>query len=429
MNGYGLLEKRVAKALDAAPGIRRLVKNVYQRLNYMRHFEADFQYELYAPAKLLTPYRWAGAEETPGPLFFGYYDKPPWSRDMEYLAFHRMNGADAADIAVFCKRTGEVGTVARSRVFNVQQGSMLQWLPGNRLIFNDIDANRLVSRIVSLDGEQTVLPWPVQTVHPGGTRALTLNYKRLDRLRPEYGYPLPVTNYAPDLPDREDGIWALDLERQASGLIITIERLRGLEPRPEMEGSEHKVNHIMYSPSGSRFVFMHRWIGPQGKFSRLYVCGAQGDGLKLLLDDRMVSHYQWRDDDHLLAWARTAADGDRYYEINVATGKYTIVGKGELDRLGDGHPSYSPDRRWIVTDTYPDKARQRHLLLYDRMTGRSIPVGRFFSPWKYDGPCRCDLHPRWSPDGNWLSVDSAHDGVRKTYLIDVSGVVRGGEND
>src|SRR5690606_16604479 len=98
----------------------------------------------------------------------------------------------------------------------------------------------------------------------------------------------------------------------------------------------------MYSPSGARYVFMHRWIGPQGKFSRLYAGTTDGRQPKLLLDDRMVSHYQWRDDEHLLAWARTAANGDRYYEINVVTGKLAIIGKDELDRFGDGHPSYSP---------------------------------------------------------------------------------------
>jgi Tol biopolymer transport system component len=36
---------------------------------------------------------------------------------------------------------------------------------------------------------------------------------------------------------------------------------------------------------------------------------------------------------------------------------------------------------------------------------------------------RCDLHPRWSPDGRWLSVDSAHTGVRRSYLVDVAALL------
>lgn len=430
MSGYGLLEKRLARALDAAPGIRNIVKSVYQRVNYIRHHQADFQYELNGPFAIQTPDEWAGVAGGPSgadTVYFGYYDKSPWSRNMRYMAYHRLRRDGEAEICAVDKQAGTMKVLAATQAYNHQQGSMTQWLPDDRLIFNTLDGRELVSCIVTTDGEKEIVPWPIQTVHPDGREALTLNYKRIDRLRAEYGYPMPVSNYGPHMPDSADGIWRIDLAAKRSDLLLSIEQLRRMQPRPEMERSEHKVNHIMYSPSGARYVFMHRWIGAQGKFSRLYAGTTDGKEPKLLLDDRMVSHYQWRDDEHLLAWARTAADGDRYYAINVMTGKLAIIGKDELDRFGDGHPSYSPDKRWIVTDTYPDKARQRHLMLYDTAEHKLVKVGRFFSPWKFDGAVRCDLHPRWSPDGRWLSIDSAHDGTRKTYCIDVSAVTRGGE--
>jgi Tol biopolymer transport system component len=125
-----------------------------------------------------------------------------------------------------------------------------------------------------------------------------------------------------------------------------------------------------------------------------------------------------------LVWGRTEEQGDHYYLINVDDGAWTIVGESVLDKYGDGHPSYSPDRRWIVTDTYPDKARQRHLLLFNTETEELIELGRFFAPWAFDGPERCDLHPRWSPDGRHISIDSAHEGVRKSYILDVDEIVQ-----
>ena len=44
----------------------------------------------------------------------------------------------------------------------------------------------------------------------------------------------------------------------------------------------------------------------------------------------------------------------------------------------------------------------RHLLLCRPDADVVIDVGAFFSPWRYDGSVRCDLHPRWSPDGRWV---------------------------
>jgi len=195
------------------------------------------------------------------------------------------------------------------------------------------------------------------------------------------------------------------------------------EPREEMESANHKVNHIMYSKSGGKFVFMHRWIGEKGKFSRLYVANEDGSKLRLLLDDRMISHYQWKNDELLIVWGRTKDKGDKYYLINVETGVINVVGDNILDKNGDGHPSFANKSPWIVTDTYPDKSRIRSLILFNYDNNKIVEIGSFFAPWSYDGEQRCDLHPRWSPDDRFISVDSAHEGIRKNYIIDISKIV------
>jgi hypothetical protein len=45
------------------------------------------------------------------------------------------------------------------------------------------------------------------------------------------------------------------------------------------------------------------------------------------------------------------------------------------------------------------------------------------SPPALDNEIRCDLHPRWHPTKPLVCVDSAHDGTRQMYKIDVSEVV------
>ena len=85
-----------------------------------------------------------------------------------------------------------------------------------------------------------------------------------------------------------------------------------------------------------------------------------------------------------------------------------------------------PGNEWIVNDTYPDANGNRSVFLYHVATGKIAPVGQFHSPPEYKGEWRCDLHPRHSPDGNFLVIDSPHTGEgRQMHLIDIRGLIKG----
>jgi hypothetical protein len=90
----------------------------------------------------------------------------------------------------------------------------------------------------------------------------------------------------------------------------------------------------------------------------------------------------------------------------------------------DGHCTYLPGNRWILCDTYPDKQRFQHPYLYEVATATQHPLGHFLSPPAYTGEWRCDNHPRFSPDGRKVVIDSPHGGQgRQLYLIDIGGIV------
>jgi hypothetical protein len=114
---------------------------------------------------------------------------------------------------------------------------------------------------------------------------------------------------------------------------------------------------------------------------------------------------------------------DTFYLIDDPSGEGQVLGADVLVR--DGHCSYSPDRKWILNDTYPDKDGLQTLMLYRVADGRRIDIGRFFQPAPLRGkPYRCDLHPRWNRDGTQVCIDSSHDLPRQVYVIDVSGIVK-----
>jgi hypothetical protein len=158
----------------------------------------------------------------------------------------------------------------------------------------------------------------------------------------------------------------------------------------------------------------------------------------LLADDGMTSHFDWKDNSRILAWARRrwsidwknrshffkllrGQGNDFYFLFEDQTSQAEIVGKGIL--ISDGHCSYSPDRTWILTDTYPDRDSMRTLILYHEKDRRRVDIGRFHSLRGLKSEIRCDLHPRWSRNGRMVNIDSTHTGSRQMYVIDVKSIV------
>ena len=93
----------------------------------------------------------------------------------------------------------------------------------------------------------------------------------------------------------------------------------------------------------------------------------------------------------------------------------------------DGHVSVLPGERWILNDSYPSgqefEKRVQPLYLYDREEDHRIELELCHSPVRYQGEFRCDLHPRSSPDGRFVTIDSTHDGRgRQVYLLDIEGI-------
>ena len=360
-------------------------------------------------------------------IFFGYYDKSPWSTQGKFYLIHQR--LEDGSIGLLCidieaERRKMIG---KTVTWNYQQGAMLQWVPGSvsrRVIFNSANGNLLGSYIYDIDsGEKQFIKYPIQAMHQSGRKALSINYCRLRIVNNEYGYENNFKNFYHNLADDEDGLWEYSLGGESSTLLITISELIKYKYRSSMKNALHCINHVMYSPTGDKFIFIHRWVTSDHKrYSRLFQYVPSKEELKLLLDDDFVSHYCWLDDETIFTYSGTKEFGEQYYYINSENGEVIPHLNSDINSFGDGHPGISPDKEWIITDTYPDDARIRTLLLLNRNDGQVYQVGRFYSPVSFEDEKRCDLHPRWHPSEPKVSIDSAHSDVRRNYIINVEGL-------
>ena len=371
---------------------------------------------------------------TQGPFhhFFGYYDKTPWDAGGRYLLALRVAFMDRPptpeDVAVIGMLDSHNDfrwqALAESTVWCWQQANMLQWLPDDsrrRIIFNTRRAESYTACILDVEsGERELLPRPVYSLSPDGTQAVTLNFARLQRTRPGYGYVGRPDRSVGQCTPADDGIWHMDLNTGDSRLIISLAQLADVEANESMQGVEHWVNHLEWNPAGKRISTLHRWPSPGGFRTRLFTADPDGGKLALLEGSGTVSHYDWRDDGHILAWSRH--DGGRHFHLyDDPSGAARVVGADTLTR--DGHNSFSPDRQWLLTDSYPDARRhERLLMLYHLESNTRFDVGRFHSDPALSGEIRCDLHPRWNRDGTLVCIDSTHEGERQMYIVDVSSL-------
>ncbi|MHC4171026.1 MAG: TolB-like translocation protein, partial [Planctomycetota bacterium] len=125
---------------------------------------------------------------------------------------------------------------------------------------------------------------------------------------------------------------------------------------------------------------------------------------------------------HILAWAWHPSHGNAFYLYKDRTAEVEVVGKGVMTK--NGHCTYLPGNKWILNDTYPDRKREQNVYLYNTATGKTVSLGKFHLPTKYTGEWRCDTHPRSSPDGRTVVIDSPHGGNgRQMYLIDISEIL------
>ena len=373
---------------------------------------------------------------TSGPKhhFFGYYDKSPWNAAGALLLAHEVPFNDRVPTADDSASVGVVHLRDRhrfealgvARCWNWQQGAMLQWnprAPDREFFYNDRRDGRFVAVLRDVHGKELrIYERPLYAISPDGKTACSLNFARLHTLRPGYGYAGAVDEFSGDPAPERDGIDRIDLTGGSIQRLVSLAELAARAPVDSV-GAAHYVNHVQISPSGIRLAFFHIWSKDVKTWrTRLYTIRLDGSELSCVLDASFISHYDWLDDERILVWADKPGTGRHFLLCDQNQPSVRVVGDHVLTE--DGHCSFSPDRAWVLNDTYPDLYDMRTLMLYRWPDGPRVDLARLHSPKaRWWGEMRCDLHPRWRRDGKAICIDSVHSGERQMYVVDIQDVI------
>ncbi len=382
----------------------------------------------------------------PSHHWFGYYDKLEFDPSGRFVLTAEVDFEGRSPKPEDTIRVGyidlddsnawhEIGT---SVAWGWQQGCMLQFIPGtkSKVIWNDRQEDGFVCHIYDIfNGEKKTLSFPIYTLSPDGRTALSVDFERINDMRPGYGYAGIPDPYKETLAPDNAGIYRCDLETGEKTLIISLARMNQMPLKPSNDPAfqdfyteKNWFNHLLFNTDGSRFVFLHRWKSPSkgnvGGFGTLmYSSDLEGNDIRIVDGSGYTSHFIWRDPEHLMMW--TKHQGIDGFFLFKDDGSDTAVQEGEGIMTRNGHNTYLPGNEWILNDTYPDADRLQHVYLYHIPTRKRIPIGDFYLDPEYRGEWRCDTHPRSSPDGTKVVIDCpvGQEG-RQLVMLDIGGVLR-----
>lgn len=398
---------------------------------------------------------------------FGYYNYSPINKSEDKLLAHKISfegrnpfPADKVEIGYFRLDTKEWIKLAESSAFNWQQGSMLQWLGPDfdrEIIFNDAENNQYISRIINVNTkEERKINRAIYGVSPDGKFSISLNFERCNFTR-AYSYASVIReDWKEKIPER-DGILKINLATGESQTIISLKDIvQKLGSDTSIVNKAHWFEHIMLNPTGSRFAFYHRYGENVGFKTLSYTSDINGNNIWLhpMSEAERVTHLGWRNEKQYVLYTVTTPKVKQLWLGKKKKVKWyvkayrklvkpfvprTIISKlpqpksyyaltkdmdgvekkiNPLPRNMDGHPSFTKDGRFMLTDTYSDNNNYRNLLIFDLEKGKTHIIGKFFSTFN-NCSWRADLHPRFSPDERKIIIDTSHNGYHQLLVFKV----------
>ena len=402
-----------------------------------------------------------------GSYFFGFHDVSPWNKKNNYIILHKLAKEsnslpslnDLTNIVSINLQNKKITKIGDTNAWNYQQGSRLMWYPHieDSVIFNFRDKdNQLSSKVLNLNGDVVKkFDFTIYSLHPKKTIGVTINYERLRFFFPAYGYA--TLNKINDLPDtKSDGIWLVDFDINIKKLIISINEVANFLNIKTDKEQRLFLGHCSFNPSGEKFVFLARYFMDDKSGMNTYMLSycIKTKQIKLLVSGK-VSHYDWINDTELLVWMRNNKIAkaiinndftklkpvsfilnllrkynpkfiyknlnDAFHLISTENDKKIPFLKDKL--TADGHQMTSFDGDWLVVDEYPNKDKKIPINLINLKTHKLKKIYEFnYETNIKNTDLKCDAHPRWSTNDEYIGVDIFENSLRSFQIINVKDV-------
>ncbi|WP_152551744.1 hypothetical protein [Aeromonas sp. HZM] len=352
--------------------------------------------------------------------FFGFHDKPSLNAQKKLLSHTEDSdficGMGRARINVVdIESSKSIISGLTTKCCNYQQGSMLAWYKEDSFIYNDSnDIGNPVTRVVDLNGKLLEeFNFHFCSISKSGEYISSINYCRFGIGMPGYGYDIEYPQFYTDdatINIPESGVSdLLILETKGHKILkrFSINELLHLSVGLLKNGYFY-FSHTSFSPLSKKMFFLLRSSNKYTNTSQLFVYDIQKDSLITIPTGGMVSHLSWLDENNIVLYCNNTKGEDSYYCASVENDMPRLDALNISSLTSDGHPYCFSNKKEFITDNYPDRERRQSLKLINITSKSETTLLDIYSPSKFRGVVRVDLHPRLSEDENYITIDSSH---------------------
>ncbi|MFD2114656.1 hypothetical protein ACFSTH_03085 [Paenibacillus yanchengensis] len=386
------------------------------------------------PVQIVTP--------DDGYYIHNFFDVKPWSPSGRYLAVLKLPFQDREpapeDEAVVCLidlQEQSMVELCKTKGWGMQVGAHICW--GNsddELFFNDKEKGEVFAyKLNPHTGEKVRLAGSVYQASKDGRYIYSpnlsvVNYSQMGygaAIAPEHSNPPPIG--ASD----EDGLWRTDVASNQRELLFSYKQAYDLLPdKRDVEGARFVFFHVKINPQQTRLMQVVRCLFDDGRPILPFIVTMNMDGS----DAKLALPYEfWLKGSHHPDWHSNGRE--ILMNINLKRLRFSVFAEdGQSLRLvapfatGGGHPSYSKDGRYILTDAYTSEAEfvnenfEVPIRLIDTVAGTDERIVDIWTLAGTDtaGDFRCDPHPVWSEDNQYICFNGTPEGRRQVLIADLS---------
>lgn len=340
---------------------------------------------------------------------------------------------DVARVCVIDLLQGTCRSVYETTGWGAQLGANVQWGASDDVVFcNDIIEGKAVGvRVNLISGRADALHGPVYGLTPDARYSYSPNIRLVNAILPGYGVPEHVLGgeRQKEQASKSEGIWKTDLATGRCELFMSVDAIVSQLPEQStVAGGRYYVFNVKVNRQNTRlFAILFSRAVPlrAGKPVQLVTMALDGSDVQLAMPDRLWRlgghHPSWAPDgEHILMNLRPEGGQMAFVQFRYDGTELSAVAPGHK---GSGHPSFSPNSDYLMTDSYifegfMDRDGKVPLRLINLRENSEEVICPVYTN-RVEGFRRIDPHPVWEKTGRRVAFNACVGGKRQVVVADM----------